>query len=221
MICNNLIEGNIIDKDLLDLYQIDTIVNAAKPSLMGSSSIKSVDGAIHKKIDDILRDESCTFNEKIREELDATTDTIENEIRCARGDAVITKGYGMFEHIIHVVGTESDAENCGSTHCSFCRVQKLAECYYNIVEILKQHREIKNIAVPIISSGNYGFNYLYAFKIAVACIGNALIDWKIQDEEFFETAGIRKVYFVLYTDSDVDKRNVTTVFETYQNKFKK
>ncbi len=217
----HLVEGNIIDEEFLEKYQIDTVVNAAKPSLMGSRSIGSVDSSIHKKIDDILRVESCTFNEKIRQELDKSADSIENEIRCARGEAVITKGYGLCEHIIHVVGTESDAKNCGSTHCSFHRVQKLAECYYNIVEILKRHREIKNIAIPIISSGNYGFNYLYAFRIGVACIGNALIDWKIQDEEFFETAGIRKVYFVLHTDSDVDKRNVAREFEAYQSKFKK
>lgn len=58
--------GDIANKKRLKELDIDTIVNAAKPTLMGSS--QGVDGAIHKKIDKKLKPSKSSFNEKIREE---------------------------------------------------------------------------------------------------------------------------------------------------------
>lgn len=217
----HLIEGDISDEEMLKQYHIDTIVDAARPSLMGMSGEHSVDGSIHKKINALLYKQHCTFNDKIRQELDSDRDTPKNKIRCQRGQAVITKGYKLCKYVIHVVGTEADTSDMNKTNCSCCRVQKLSECYYNIVEIIKTHRDIKNIAIPIISAGNYGFNYKYAFRIAVACLGNALIDWKTKDEEFFKTSDLENIYFVMYTNSDIDKYDCNKEFDKYQRKFKK
>ena len=217
----HLIEGNIADEQLLKQYHIDTIVNASRPSLMGISGENSVDGAIHQKIDNLLHDQNCTFKDKIRYELDVNSDTPENEIRCQRGKAVITKGYGLCNHVIHVVGTEADTTDTSKTNYSFCLVQKLSECYYDIVEIIKTHRDIENIAIPIISTGNYRFNYVYAFKIAVACMGNALIEWKTRDKEFFETSGLKNIYFIMYKINNINKQDCYAKFDKYQRKFKK
>lgn len=46
-------KGNIADRKELDKRNIDTIVNAANPTLMGST--QGVDGAIHKSINRIFR----------------------------------------------------------------------------------------------------------------------------------------------------------------------
>ena len=212
--------GNIVDPDFLKEYEIDTIVNAAKPTMMGSDNVGTVDYAIHTKINELLSVKSTTFKDEIKKELNEEEASVDNKIRCGRGGAVITGGYGLCEHIIHVVGTESDAKDINDTTYSFSRVQKLADCYYNIVEILKGHREIRNVAIPIVSTGSYNFNYIYAFKVAVATIGNALLEWKIHDEEFFRDSGLVKIYFIVNTDSDVDKREAENIFYEYQKMFK-
>ena len=82
----HVVRGNIGDKPQLDrcelesgeVVKIDTIVNAAKPTLMGSDREQSVDYAIHKAIDTILAENAGkkkpkTFKEKIRKELDGKT----------------------------------------------------------------------------------------------------------------------------------------------------
>ena len=215
-----LVEEDITDEKFIEKYKIDTIVNAAKPTLMGSDDKGTVDNTIHKKIDSLLSEQKCTFKDKIKKELGEDGE-IDNRIRCERGQAVITNGYGLCNHIIHVVGTEADSKDVNNLNYSFSRVTKLAQCYDNVVNTLKEHRDIENIAIPIISAGNYKFNYVYAFQIAVASIGNALLEWKIHDEEFFNDAGIKRIYFVLKTDSNIDKKDAYTIFEKYLRILKK
>lgn len=110
--------GDISSKNELDTclgqgqsLAIDTIVNAANPTLMGSN--QGVDCAIHKAVDEILGYPGA-FNEKICSELDslsekeATNNRTSARIRCPRGKAVMTKGYGFCDYIIHVVGSRYD-----------------------------------------------------------------------------------------------------------------
>lgn len=113
----HVVQGDISDENILtDVYrntslkkkiQMDAIVNAAKPTLMGSS--QGVDGAIHSKIDAFLRG-AGEFNKKICEELEQRNEGDGNRIRCRRGQAVITKGYNLSEYIIHVVGSLYDGQ---------------------------------------------------------------------------------------------------------------
>lgn len=191
--------GNIADKELLKKDKIDAIVNAANPTLMGSN--QGVDGAIHNSINKILRGSS--FKKKICEEIDNSDDVAENTIRCQRGEAVTTKGYGLCKYVIHVVGTQFDGINRNDTKrnyrsCSSSRIRVLENCYYSIVDEIKKYADIERIAIPIISSGAYGFPFQFAAQIAVASIGNALVEWKKKDPEMFALSGIKEVWFYIY-----------------------
>lgn len=220
----HLYKGDISDKATLDNFtldsgdviKIDTIVNAAKPTLMGS--LQGVDGAIHKKIDDLLQNENSSFNIKICEELDEKNDGIHKKIRCQRGKAKLTKGYGLCKYVIHVVGSIFDAETgktpkflgkwmrkCGL--CSSSRVRILESCYYEIVKVIREHPDIENVAIPIIGSGEYGFPFKMAIKIAVASVGNALLEWKQEDEEYFNdvSEGLQNVIFFIW-DKDMESK---------------
>ena len=48
-----VITGNIGDREMLKKYQINAIVNAANPTLMGSD--QGVDGSIHSAINKLLK----------------------------------------------------------------------------------------------------------------------------------------------------------------------
>ena len=209
--------GDISNKNTLDQFylnkeqtiKIDTIVNAAKPTLMGST--RGVDGAIHNKIDALLRQTNSKqdFNGKIREELDKAGST--SQIRCRRGHAVMTKGYGLCEHVIHVVGSICDIEPQDNIlrHyeiCSSSRIRALEACYYEIVKIIREHPDIKNVAIPIIGSGEYGYPFEMAVKVAFSSVGNALLEWQQDDEEYFNTAseGLQNVIFFIWEREEND-----------------
>lgn len=80
---------------------------------MGSN--QGVDGSLHKAVDAILGEEG-RFNFEICKEIDHLPEDIDEKnivkerIRCQRGNAVITGGYGLCNHIIHVVGSEYDGK---------------------------------------------------------------------------------------------------------------
>ena len=82
--------------------QIDVVVNAANPTLMGSKEA-GVDYEIHKMINKDLS-KGKKFKDKIREELDENKNYPEELIRCERGKAVTTSGYNFCKYVIHVVG---------------------------------------------------------------------------------------------------------------------
>lgn len=199
--------------------EIDTIVNAADPTLMGSNNPATVDYKVHQAIDDLLKKQykgnkkkhPKTFNEMICKELSVIDggrtvgNPEEKRIRCTRGNAVLTKGYGLCSYVIHVVGARYDGDISKKKECSNSRVRTLESCYYKMVEIIRSHPDIKNVAIPIISSGNYGFPFEFAVKIAVTSIGNALLDWQSEDIESFETASIENIVF--FTDPNRKKIN--------------
>ncbi|WP_162611970.1 macro domain-containing protein [Eubacterium sp. An11] len=194
--------GEIAAKEKLNEKKINAIINAANPTLMGSE--KGVDGNIHKEIDR-LEKQNGFFKEKIREKVDGHEKKAYNTIRCQRGQAVTTSGYGLCDYVIHVVGTEFDGKSRKESKwnyktCSFSRVQALESCYYAIVEQIKSHGDIERIAVPIISAGTYGFPFCYAAKIAVASMGNALIEWKQKDPELFALSGIKQIWFYIHKE---------------------
>lgn len=213
--------------------RIDAIINAAKPTLMGSN--QGVDGDVHNAIDKLLSkayngsDRSPTFNDKIKEELGVRGS--KNQILCPRGSAIITGGYGLCDYVIHVVGSEydigTDNAKCPTVitkylrnHeiCSSSRIRTLETCYYEIVRILRRYPDIKNIAIPIISSGEYGFPFEMAVKIAVASIGNALLAWQREDEESFNSSSewIQNIYFFVWNRSQEEGDKAQDIL----NKFK-
>lgn len=190
-------QGNIVDlRDSNNKkIKLDAIVNAAKPTLMGGSG---VDGAIHSAMDRILNANggTRTFNEEIKRELDGARMFSDNTVRCQPGQAVITKGHKkLAKYIIHAVGPKYD----GGSEC----LKTLKDCYQNIMKLIFERREIKSVAIPIISSGSYGFSLDLAFRIALTTIGNELIKEKNRNYDAF--ANIEKIYLVIYTERDEEK----------------
>jgi hypothetical protein len=63
----HLTKSNIVDQEKLADYKIDAIVNAAKPTLMGSENEKSVDYAVHAAVNAALpngekfKDKICEY----------------------------------------------------------------------------------------------------------------------------------------------------------------
>lgn len=208
-----------------DNLEIDTIVNAAKPTLMGSN--QGVDGDIHKAVDERLRQQYAgraeipTFNDMIRTELNVKGS--KNHILCPRGSAVITGGYGLCNYVIHVVGSKYDigVDNYSNPSfiekylrqreiCSSSSIRTLESCYFEIVRILRKYPDIRNVAIPIISSGEYGFPFKMAVKIAIASIGNALLEWQQEDEESFNSSSewIQNIYFFVWNRSKEEAEDV-------------
>ena len=218
---------------------IDTIVNSASPDLMGSKKTDTIDNLLHNLIDQKLKENNVesTFNQMICSELasgNSPGGTKEemciSRIRCPRGKAVLTSGYELCDYVIHAVGTKFQppevpdwAENYSEREnfqfrkkkkkpeeiCTSSRIQTLESCYYEIVRLIRQHPDIRNVAVPIIGSGNYGVDFKIAAKIAVSAIGNALMEWKQSDEESFNTSKLENIIF--FVKAEITDRPVAPV----------
>lgn len=173
---------------------IDTIVNPAKPTLMGGDA-PSVDYEIHRAINQNLKKKK--FKDKIRKEVDGKNKWCEDIIRCQRGKVVVTKGYSLCKTVFHVVGPEFDGVRRYNWCTSSC-VQKLEACYREIIKEIKRRQGIEKVAIPIIGAGNYGIPYEVAVRVALAAVANELVDWKNKDREFFEFSALKKIYFCIY-----------------------
>jgi O-acetyl-ADP-ribose deacetylase len=132
--------------------QVDAIVNAANPTLMGGGG---VDGAIHQSGGPRILEE-CT------------------EIRRARfpkglptGEAVITSGGRLAaRYVIHTVGPIRG-------RAGDLDAQLLAACYRNCLALAVEH-ELRTIAFPSISTGAYGYPREEAALVSSEAIANFL-----------------------------------------------
>jgi O-acetyl-ADP-ribose deacetylase (regulator of RNase III) len=127
--------------------EVDAIVNAANPSLLGGGG---VDGAIHR----------AAGPELVRECRDLGG--------CQTGEAKITRGYGLpARHVIHTVGPVwmggEEAEH-----------EYLAACYRRSLQLAREH-DLKTVAFPAISTGLFGFPAEHAARIAVSTIREVLL----------------------------------------------
>jgi len=138
----NVLQGDITEQD------VDAIVNAANPSLMGGGG---VDGAIHRRAGGRVLEE-CR---RIRRE--SWPDGLPS------GKAVITVG-GLLEarHVIHTVGPVWRGGGRGEA-------KTLADCYTNSLEIAKE-KGLRSIAFPAISTGVYGYPVAEAARIAFKAV---------------------------------------------------
>ena len=145
-----------------------------------------------KAVDEILGYPGA-FNEKICSELDslsekeATNNRTSARIRCPRGKAVMTKGYGFCDYIIHVVGSRYDGKDVSKSQsfkkqrrvfgtCSSSRIKTLESCYYEIINIVKKHPDIKNVAIPIVGSGEYKFTQTVEYPNTGDVIGRRFVE---------------------------------------------
>jgi O-acetyl-ADP-ribose deacetylase (regulator of RNase III) len=149
--------------------EVDAVVNAANPSLLGGGG---VDGAIHAAAGPLLLDECRKLG------------------GCPTGEAKVTRGYKLpARWVIHTVGPvwSGGARN---------EDEFLAKCYRNSLRVAHE-QGIRRIAFPSISTGAYGFPVERAAGIALREIDRFLAHHEIPAEVrmicFDE--GTREVYF--------------------------
>lgn len=197
------------------------VINAANPTLMGSTQA-GIDASIHEAVNERLAQTGTDklFKEKIKEELDDKEKKFPDKtIRCPRGTAVVTSGHGFCEYVIHVVGCKNDSD---SQWCSSKCTGILEACYHSIIEKLKVCPEIETLIIPIIGSGNYGIPFSLAARIAVATIGNDLVQKKKEDPEYFDYMALKKVIFCVYdTDGGNKESEFVEILDQYKKSFEK
>jgi len=135
-----------IERGDLTQVEVDAIVNAANPKLLGGGG---VDGAIHRAAGPELRSACRAL---------AKTDGV----RCPFGEARITAGFELpARHVIHTVGPiygrTPDPEAV------------LERAYTSSMSLADDHG-LESIAFPAISTGAYGFPLEPAAEIALRAV---------------------------------------------------
>jgi len=127
----------IVTADITTL-QVDVIVNAANPSLLGGGG---VDGAIHRAAGPELLEECRTLG------------------GARPGEVKMTRGYRLpAKAVAHAVGPIWR----GGAHGE---AETLASCYRRALELTEAHG-YRTIAFPSISTGAYGYPIQQAARIA-------------------------------------------------------
>lgn len=123
---------------------VDVIVNAANPGLLGGGG---VDGAIHRAAGPRLAEAGAAIGP------------------CQPGDAMATPAFDLdppVRHIIHTVGPVWEGGGYGES-------QILASCYRRSLQVA-DGLGARSVAFPAIATGIYGFPAGRAAKIAVQTI---------------------------------------------------
>ncbi len=123
----------------LTQVEVDAVVNAANPTLLGGAG---VDGMIHWAAGSGLLEECLKIG------------------GCPTGEARITGGYSLpARHIIHTVGPVYSIDKEEAPRL-------LSSCYRNSLNLAASH-DIHSIAFPAISCGMYGYPAEEACRIAL------------------------------------------------------
>ncbi|MHC4947045.1 MAG: O-acetyl-ADP-ribose deacetylase [Planctomycetota bacterium] len=137
----------IVVADITTL-QVDAIVNAANPRLLGGGG---VDGAVHRAAGPALL-EACRAVPEVRP-----------GVRCPTGAARITPGFDLpARHVIHTAGPVWHGGDHGEP-------AQLASCYVESLRLADEHG-LGSIAFPAISTGVFGYPPDAAARVAVRTV---------------------------------------------------
>jgi O-acetyl-ADP-ribose deacetylase (regulator of RNase III) len=148
--------------------EVDAIVNAANPSLLGGGG---VDGAIHGAAGPELLQECRTLG------------------GCPPGEAKITRGYRLpASWVIHTPGPVWHGGNQGEPEI-------LASCYRNALH-LAASCECKTLAFPAISCGVYGYPPEKACAVALETLKEFLKEQELPEKIYLVSFGeeIYRIY---------------------------
>ena len=135
----------------LTRQEVDAIVNAANPSLLGGGG---VDGAIHRVAGPAL--------------LEACRALVASRGRLAPGDAVLTPGFrAPARFVIHTVGPVWGGGSRGEP-------ATLAHCYQSVLALARQEG-LASIALPSISTGAYGCPIEEAAPVALRTVRDEVL----------------------------------------------
>ncbi len=134
-----VVQGDITAVD------VDAVVNAANKGLGGGGG---VDGAIHKAAGPELVDACRSVGP------------------CPVGEARITPGFRLAQHVIHAVGPVWQGGQHGE--------DELLEAAYRAALELAHTHGVSSIAFPCISTGAYRFPHRRAAEIALATVAEFL-----------------------------------------------
>lgn len=131
---------------------VDAIVNAANPTLLGGGG---VDGAIHAAAGPGLL-QACR-----------SLPLVAAGVRCPTGEARLTAGFDLLARfVIHTVGPVWHGGDQDE-------VLLLAQCYRRSLRVLREQR-LRTIAFPAISCGVYGYPVAQAANVAALTLHEEL-----------------------------------------------
>jgi O-acetyl-ADP-ribose deacetylase (regulator of RNase III) len=164
----------IVRGDITRQPDVDAIVNAARPSLLGGGG---VDGAIHRAAGPKLG-RACGLLPVVDEEEvgEATRYITAEPVRCPVGEARVTPAFNLapVKYLIHTVGPKYNPEQPD-------RMKNLLAAAYGSSLMSAVDMGCRTVALPAISCGVYAFPIIDAAEIALTV---ATRKWDLDEIRF-------------------------------------